>query len=324
MCSSCLERNTSCLTQDYEEDSAPSATGDPALISRLDKVETLLQSLVERIAQAPEGERQPTASQSGPTPESITATETPPIFASAIERISGQVRDLLPPRTGGQNMSNKHPMQSRTAADNSSSTKFATIKQTLVSMLPCQEDVDYMFGISFGWFLIKHHMLVFLPDGTENGPGSLFDIASTSEGHPMIIAKLLMCIALCIQQLPPDVDMKRLRLEAPLNDTMKNIAEYISSTITSDESLIFTMEGIECLALQAIYQTNAGNLQRAWLTFRKAIDIAQLIGLHRVSLKPQNEISDSLGLRQALWFQLARGVGPCATRHQVFINIVPY
>lgn len=305
-CTSCLERKTSCLTQDYDEEPSPSA-GDSALAGRLSKVETLLENLVEKISKSPAGGLQQLAPNNGLTPESIAANETPSTHARPF-RGASQSRERTSPSSTGPIGAIRTSGGIRNSAGGYTTGKLAIIKRRLVAMLPGQADVDYMFSISYGWFLIKHHMLVYLPEGAETEPGGLFDISYTSKGHPLTIAKLLLCIAICIQQLPSDIDMRRVQTVIPLHQTMESITEYISSAITSDETLVSSVEGIECLSLQAIYQTNAGNLQRAWLGFRKAIDLAQLIGLHRVSLKPSTEMPGSSELKQNLWAQIARGV----------------
>lgn len=281
--------------------------GDSALAGRLSRVETLLENLVEKISKSPEGGVQQVAPKNGLTPESITANETPSTHARPFGG-AGQSRERTSPSTTGPIGVIKTSGDVRNPAGGYLTGKLATIKRRLVAMLPGQADVDYMFSISYGWFLIKHHMLVYLPEGAETESGGLFDISYTSKGHPLTIAKLLLCIAICIQQLPADVDMRRVQSVIPLIQTMESITEYISSAITSDETLVSSVEGIECLSLQAIYQTNAGNLQRAWLGFRKAIDLAQLLGLRRVSLKPSNKIPGSSELKQNLWAQIARGV----------------
>ncbi|PYH88926.1 hypothetical protein BO71DRAFT_122921 [Aspergillus ellipticus CBS 707.79] len=86
---------------------------------------------------------------------------------------------------------------------------------------------------------------------------------------------------------------------------MSGIMEFVTQHVTSDDDLTGSMEGVECLALQGMYEVNAGNLRRSWRLFRKAITIAQLLGLHRVTVDPTpNPIEVA---RHHLWYQIARG-----------------
>ena len=64
---------------------------------------------------------------------------------------------------------------------------------------------------------------------------------------------------------------------------MENCVTTISNLVTSDDELIGTLEGLECVVLDGGFQTNVGNLRRAWLSFRRALNIAQLMGLHQSS-----------------------------------------
>lgn len=51
--------------------------------------------------------------------------------------------------------------------------------------------------------------------------------------------------------------------------------------VTSNDELVSTsLEGIECVMIESMYLNSAGNLRRAWLINRKAMDMAQMMGLH--------------------------------------------
>jgi hypothetical protein len=67
-----------------------------------------------------------------------------------------------------------------------------------------------------------------------------------SQSHPIVISRLLLVIALCIQQLPIDYDQSRLHLVSSLQDLKEKIVSS-TATITSDDELIGSLEGIECL-----------------------------------------------------------------------------
>ena len=187
--------------------------------------------------------------------------------------------------------------------------KIEKLRQQLAAMLPCQEDVDHLSDLSHGWWLIRLHVMPHLLETPGNDFQKLFDVSAVSASHPMMIARLLLCIALCIQQLPPNIDLQSLQIKVPLRELMEKIITFVSTTVTSDDDLIGSIEGIECLVLQAIYQTNAGNLRRSWLITRRAINVAQLMGLHRMSLKTSQEVPDSMETRRHyMWYQIMRGV----------------
>ena len=189
------------------------------------------------------------------------------------------------------------------------SGRIAKLQRELAALLPCQEDVDYLLDSSHGWWLIQQHMLSHLLRVPETELRERFNVATVSASHPMIIARLLLCIALCIQQLPPNVDLPRLKTKVPLLEMMQRNVNFVAKEVISDDELTGSMEGVECFALQGLHQVIAGNLRRSWLAFRKAINVAQLLGIHRMSLRTSKDAPDPMEARRhSMWFQLIREV----------------
>lgn len=201
------------------------------------------------------------------------------------------------------------PPNSSAVQDEIGSTagKREILRQQFVAMLPCQADVDCLFSSSQGWWLIQQHMIPHLPDLIENDIQGSFNVTTISEQHPMNIARLLLCIAICIQQLPPGMDMRKLQTAVPLREMMSGIIEFVVQKVTSDDELTGSIESVECLALLGMYEVSAGNLRRSWLSFRKAISIAQLLGLHRAASQERPDLAKTK--QHYLWYQVCRGVG---------------
>jgi hypothetical protein len=188
-------------------------------------------------------------------------------------------------------------------------TRLEKLRRQLVVMLPSQHDVDLLSEESQGWWLLRRHILPHLVRFPDHDLSRPFDTKSVSVGHPMCIARLLLCCALCIQQLSPKFDSRRLDMKIPLDELMEKITTTVAGAVTSDDELIGSMEGVECLILQGVFQINAGNLRRSWLCFRRAINVAQLMGLHRVSLN--SAVDGSVDLpetrRHYMWYQIVKG-----------------
>ncbi|KAL3481698.1 hypothetical protein BJX99DRAFT_270047 [Aspergillus californicus] len=252
ICITCQERNTPCLSQEYVDHHSPSPE-DPGMARRMARVESLLETLMDRI------------------PQNQVDTLTPSSIPAAIAST-----DDIPVQAMG---------------------KFESLRRQLTAMLLCQEDVDYLFASSHGWWLIQQHMMPYLTDSDEIDSG-LFTVSTVSRENPIAITRLLLCIAICIQQLSSDVDIQKVQTAVPLRQTMRSIVGFIAQNVTSDDEMIGSLEGVECLALQGIYEVNTGNLRRSWLSFRKAITIAQLLGLHRAAKTSQKTFH--------LWYQISR------------------
>ncbi|KKK19590.1 hypothetical protein AOCH_001311, partial [Aspergillus ochraceoroseus] len=86
---------------------------------------------------------------------------------------------------------------------------------------------------------------------------------------------------------------------------MRGIHDFLLKNVTSDDELAGNVESVECLALQGMYEVNAGNLRRSWLSFRRAITIAQLLGLHRGAVNSSEDLVETK--RHHLWYQISRG-----------------
>ena len=245
------------------------------------------------------------------TPSSMPSTtyDSQSPFMSFFDDVLGQQTEANMSMPPPQSFSVSNSGLLASASKGRSIGRIERLRRQLAAMLPCQEDVDYLSDSSYGWWLIQRHILPHLLRIPDHDLGKPFDVSTVSVSNPMAIARLLLCVALCIQQLPPNIDTRKLKTKVPLQGMMEKIITFVSGTVTSDDELIGNMEGMECLVLQGIYQLNAGNLRRAWLTFRRAINVAQLMGLHRVSLKTSQEAPDVKETRRHyIWYQIMRSV----------------
>ena len=115
-------------------------------------------------------------------------------------------------------------------------------------------------------------------------------------------AKLMLCLALHIQQLPSDLETMRISLPAPSEDLQEYYMTSAESLLASDERLGGTLNGLECMILQSEFYINVGNLRKVWLIVRRATTIAQLLGLHRTV---DADVEPRLAMRRnAIWTEL--------------------
>lgn len=157
-------------------------------------------------------------------------------------------------------------------------SKLGYLRRKLLTNLPSQRVIDALLGASSGWWLLRRLSL----QDPKDSLGSL-PVESLSRSHPTAIASALLCIAISIQQLPPNFDIRSLQLATSVSTLMHQYVTIVSTLITSDDDMLSSIEGLECLVLQGVYHNNAGKLRSAWLCYRRSLSIAQLIGLHRDS-----------------------------------------
>ncbi|KAK7707519.1 hypothetical protein SLS64_007038 [Diaporthe eres] len=156
--------------------------------------------------------------------------------------------------------------------------------RALLEVWPKQEDLDVILDAPVStWILL--HGIVCQPYSRLLGkampsPRETLQLPSI-RSHPVLIARKLLLLATFMQGIPTDSVQGLGALSSSCRSTMSRLVETASKLVTSDDELVSSLEGIECIMIEAMYHNNAGNLRQAWVTHRRAMTIAQMLGLHR-------------------------------------------
>jgi hypothetical protein len=114
---------------------------------------------------------------------------------------------------------------------------------------------------------------------------------------PIHFARKFFQFALCLQQLD---ETQSQRLEAqfkePVAKVAKRYVEIASRNVTSQDALVKSLDGVETILLEFCYHINLGDLRTSWLLCRRAMAIAQLLGLPKAGIRTET-----------LWFRLVYG-----------------
>lgn len=123
----------------------------------------------------------------------------------------------------------------------------------------------------------------------DREPPSLQETLNTPslDLHPVLIARKLLILSSHLQGIPPSSLPERAALSVPYRNIMSCAFETAVRLVNANEDLIRSVEGIECVLIEAMYHNHAGNLQQAWMAVRRAITVAQLMMLPR-GLKSSN------------------------------------
>lgn len=114
-----------------------------------------------------------------------------------------------------------------------------------------------------------------------------------------MIAKALLWVAICLQQLPRGFDIDSLELGCSPKELIAKCIDIVTLSISS-ETLVTNIDGLECLVLQGIFYNNDGKLKSAWLSYRRALNVAQIIGLHRLAPETAQD-SESAPRARYVW-----------------------
>ena len=182
--------------------------------------------------------------------------------------------DSFTPETAGE-----APPASQTK---SSPPRYEKVSKALHNLFPSQHDVDILVQATPGGNFITSQFYSFrrVIEGTAE-PAYNISAIPLESSHPSVLAKRLLQISICMQQVHPTFDLKTLELKASLQRTTHNIVTAVTDLVTSNDDLVATAEGLQCLVLQGLWHSNAGNLRKAWLSYRRAISFGQLIGIDR-------------------------------------------
>lgn len=87
---------------------------------------------------------------------------------------------------------------------------------------------------------------------------------------------------------------------------MERLSNLAIRLVTTDDELLGSIESLECVMIESVFHANVGDLRRSWLAGRRAMNIAQIMGLNRMGHKAQYQILDSsLNYHpQFMWFRI--------------------
>lgn len=169
------------------------------------------------------------------------------------------------------------------------SNKIDTVRRTLYRLLPSQSDCDLLTSrANEWWYLNKYLSQLTIQTGDRPYGIPTVGVEEVRAWHPAAIARHLLALCLCVQQSSEGSNLKALEMPTP-SAWMERCLTIITNIVTSDDELVGNVEGLECLILLGGFQINVGNLRRAWLSFRRALNIAQLMGLHRSPAKNKSD-----------------------------------
>ena len=120
--------------------------------------------------------------------------------------------------------------------------------------------------------------------------------------HPVILARQMIIFAITLQS---PCGEKVQGLSEPQEVLMSRLMAAATTWVTKNEELQGTLESVLCIMLEGVFEVNCGNLRRAWAVYRRAMTVAQLMGLHRATLPPLKRIDPRLNINAAfMWLRI--------------------
>ncbi|KAH7066466.1 hypothetical protein FB567DRAFT_284046 [Paraphoma chrysanthemicola] len=287
VCIACRRRGASCVGQDQPEEDYVASTDNNRdhLSERLQRVEALLEQVLD-------------VSQRAHRDVAVTAGSvvTAPV-------VSGYFTPA----------SESQPCDKSAAP--SPNTKFSVIGRTeeglkiseeLVKAFPSQADINVFCKSNYTATYYCHQMVTKSRDIPEyDAPKFVNDIARVPDPQttpPVLIAKRMILFALFIQYYQ---SQQNTGLSEDPSIMMERLVETAVRLVTTNENIIGCIEGLECIILEGIFQNNAGNLRRAWIAFRKAMVIAQMMKIDCPNPPPVTVLDTNTKVNpKFMWFRI--------------------
>lgn len=156
----------------------------------------------------------------------------------------------------------------------------SAITEALLRSLPCHKDIEILFRN-----VTETSVLCCQSSYKSRGPNGMPKEQSPipnllyPESHPILLAKQMLVFAVALQALSPNELLPGLTKHHHL--VMEEIAEAAIKMVNTNDVLLGTLEGLENIVVEGHYHIERGNIRRAWITMRRAVMAAQLMGLHR-------------------------------------------
>ncbi|KAF2813562.1 uncharacterized protein BDZ99DRAFT_438821 [Mytilinidion resinicola] len=187
--------------------------------------------------------------------------------------------------------------------------KYEKLSRLLHESLPSREDMEMIFKASRQHCALAYEVLT-MPYTTldQNGlrpPESLLDFPGPNV-HPVLISRHMLQLAIFLQHIPPGLHEEITGLSESPRAIMERLVDLAISLVTSNDELLGSIEGLECVMIETMYQVNVGNLRRSWVASRRAMSIAQLMGLNRSENRAQFKVLDPKTEYhpQIMWFRV--------------------
>ncbi|KAI1736668.1 hypothetical protein F4680DRAFT_253649 [Xylaria scruposa] len=278
ICAGCRRRRTPCVAQEFPEELAPARIGSRHLSHRISRVEEFMQELM-----------------TGHGTNSLDAASLPsPSFR--------------PPPTPSESLEDPSPNATLEITQGSRDASDQTEKvvlQHLLAAFPSERDAKLLLRESVrpSLYILSANTQPHsdLRYETLASPCALMELPGP-DTHPAITVRLMLLFAITLQS-PSRKNL--VNLSEPRDSLMRRLVTAATTWMTTQEVMQGTLDGLICIILEGLYEINCGNLRRAWLVYRRAMTVAQIMGIHRSHPPPLKRIDPALEAKpEFLWFRI--------------------
>lgn len=113
------------------------------------------------------------------------------------------------------------------------------------------------------------------------------------DSHPILIARKLLMLGTFLRGVPPSKMQELGSLGTLYTEIMFRAIDTAIRLVTTNDELICSVEGIECIMMEALYHNHSANLHRSWMAVHRATAVAQMMAIHRGLESPSLKFLES-------------------------------
>ncbi|PCD39225.1 hypothetical protein FGRA07_00496 [Fusarium graminearum] len=300
ICDSCKRRGTDCLSQDVQQ-SPPPLGSNKHVVDRLGEVEALVQHLLKV---SRDGTRSHDALDSIESLGSTQQSRHDEGRTSGSPTTTTQINIDI----GNQDLSAKSIPNVSLESDGSpslpSDDEHHVLYNELVAAWPNPNDMKIILDLPVEPSQIIR-ALTCAPSKNQPSclpsPTSLLRLPPRGS-HPVLVARKMLILATYLQGVPIASEKHLEKLSLNWETIMDRLVKVAHDKVTCNDDLVSSLEGVECIMLQGLYTNYKGDLRRSWFAARRAVTIAQVMGLNK-GIVPFSFRGVAVNVND-LWFRL--------------------
>ncbi|KAI0408660.1 hypothetical protein F4802DRAFT_594072 [Xylaria palmicola] len=303
-CDGCHHRGARCVGQEIpEERIAPGGTRAIASSKRLRRLEVMVAALSRRLNS---GGTSPGLNDTALSPDHCPTNDLEACLAvvednNILEDTRASVVIASQP-----SLSPLLADYSLTRVGEATDKLMAPLVHALVSAWPSERHHEAILNSNIG---LLHPALSSVCSGFHSPPSPKDMLELPSPGTaPVTIARKLLKLGTYIQVISSQSRRESTGPDSEYRVLSSRVFGTVSKLITHNDGLPASVEIIECLIIESQYHNYTGNVRRAWIVLRRAMAIAQMLGLDRQdTIRAHNSNPDeaqAASYDDRIWFLL--------------------
>ncbi|KAI0542317.1 hypothetical protein GGR58DRAFT_304280 [Xylaria digitata] len=281
-CDDCHRRGTRCIGQEFPEEQAPHERRgtNKSDDDRLRRLEALVEELSRKIdsgnARGPHTQFRPD-----------DGSYQPSVHTSPGRRTAVAAKGVADPRSNDGRKRTTSALQPSLTINPAGSSlgqfgqatdEFITpVVHALVAAWPGEQHHEAILSSNVGPL---HPALSAACSGYQTPPTPKDLLRLPPPGTaPVAIARKLLALGTYLQVLSSQSDGEITSSNPEFHVVSSRALETVSKFITHNDNIPESVEMIECLVMESQYHNYMGNIRQAWIVLRRAIAMAQLLGI---------------------------------------------